>query len=41
MNFNRNFLVNNNKLNTQNGKIYFKDHDDKRKQLFDLVKLKY
>jgi hypothetical protein len=23
-----------------NGKIYFKDHDDKRKQLFDLVKLK-
>jgi hypothetical protein len=41
MNFNRNFLVNNNnKLNTQNGKIYFKDHDEKRKQLFDLVKLK-
>jgi hypothetical protein len=41
MNFNRNFLVNNNKLYRQNGNFYLRGSlNDKRKQLFELRKLR-
>ena len=41
MNFNRKFLVNNNKLNLQNAKIYLKNNIySKRNQLFELRKLR-
>ena len=41
MNFNRNFLVNNNKLYRQNGNFYLRGSiNDKRKHLFELRKLR-